>query len=160
MKKITEYKDLNPADFNTSKFPLKNCRVYDGSLWFNACIIGICYDIGSCTKFVFEAEAVGTDQIYFQSAKEPIERYPTDVPEGVAPLPLPYLAYLGIKETIPVSFEGEYWQFNKLYDCDKGTWSPGYTARELHFLQNEHVAIDVSSKFAARNFPDFVEAMG
>ena len=90
MKKLIEHKELIADEVKHSMLPIKNCLFWlvDKNEPTKGTLTDIC-----AGEFPFKRKEVG---VYKHCAK-PVERYPTDVPEEVQPLPedKPFLAYVG-----------------------------------------------------------------
>ena len=155
MKEITEYKELTPEEAKELKWPVKNCvftDVYEVGWfkhWFEKhfarSLFGLVFTADNLYDFI---DDFGTR---WKHCAHVIHRLPIAVPEGVDPLPKPFLAYLGIGLRLPRDgMNGHYWITGK-----SGTWSRGAIGK----YSDRHYAIDVSTEWAMEKFPKFVEAM-
>lgn len=155
MKKITEKKPLDAATFDNSRLPLDNCEFWNqpdktnftGTL--NAIQAGVYSFVRKC----------GGD---FAHCAEVSARFPRDVPEGVTPLPedKPFLAYVGTGGPALAKMVGGDRREPSLWALEDARVWRNYEGKgkrgEEEFV---HYALDVSTAWAAENFPDIVEAM-
>jgi hypothetical protein len=79
------------------------------------------------------------------------ERYPNEVPEGVTPLPEPWLAYIGVG---PLPEEKR--AFSRLWRLSQSSfeWIPNNYGDSY-----SHYAVDVRSDYAKKHWPELVAAM-
>lgn len=152
MKKYKQYKELDAATFDNSMLPLKNCAFKDkvDDYWgeYSFSLIGI---------HAGNRPFIRNGGSSFEQCAEIIEHYPRDVPEGVTELPpeMPQLAYVPLKKYIP----GEFYDISEDLNCyaynfKDSVWKP-FHGKAIDIL----LAIDVSKRWAAENFPEIVEAM-
>ena len=153
MKKL-EYKiPLKAEEIDLRELPAEGCIFAEGEGDFiqEGVLAGVILDRG---RLVF---LDGNSKPWLRCAK--IEsRYPRDVPEGLPPLPKPFLAYVGLEKDFPGVFrdqdsnikESSIYEFH----ADKNSWVNDNTTR-----LNSDKAVDVSTKWASKNFPEIVEAM-
>lgn len=93
-----------------------------------------------------------TDDNWWPYAALIIERMPNEVPDGLPPLPEPWLAYVGkgplhnadsAAKTVIWAYDGN----SKWFPCGYGR------------VESVHYAIDVRSAYARLHYPELVEAM-
>ena len=159
MKTYRYYKELNAATFDHSRLPFSpvvflNLKAeplgWTNSL-SNSNLHGIRFVDG---EFYFEDDFCSL----WRHCAEVIERYPRDVPQGVTPLPedKPFLAYVDLQnhQTAETFYDvAEEWNCYA-YNHKDEIWEP-FHGKVIGVL----LAIDVSTEWAAENFPEIVEAM-
>ena len=157
MKKLIEHKELDAATFDNSRLPLRNCLFSDDEKpnWPNNggsfSLLGVCH---SSDKLKFK----DSNYLYWNKCAEVIERYPRDVPEGVTELPTdkPQLAYTGRLKAYEIDEDAD---FIYLEDPHHHQGWVKISERFVSAYFFYHIAIDVSTAWADKNFPKIVEAM-
>lgn len=154
MKKLTEYKELDAATFDNSRFFKEDIvcvfKNHINEEWSKPRDLhGVIFDPKFPQRFI---DDTGMHQNY---ATEVITRYPRDVPEGVAELPedKPFLAY--VLEKDHKILKEYYFDEKELYFWDRSKW----IITDRYNPYYDHYAINVSTPWAAEKFPEIVEAM-
>lgn len=152
MKKLTEYKELEPKDFLAINED-ERYLVWEGEDKEDGELHYITYLAKRDGEFFFGAK----NGFSWPQCAEIITRYPRDVPEGVAELPedKPFFAYVGEK----FIESPNYCKFLVTTNFIKKWHYPDLG--EFKLLKNSKidVAIDISTEWAADKFPEIVEAM-
>jgi len=162
MKKIIKTKKLDPKTIDNSKFPFRakvSCR--DG---YNDItnVKGVHWVDGKLMWYAVPDRSEMDCCEYWDIAEEISERYPREVPGGVTVLPAnkPFLAYLEkggewLSEKTKGKREPSLWAYLNNNCTWRNNGNDGYSG----YAQTLHYALDVSTKWARKHFPEIVEAM-
>lgn len=147
---MKNYKEINAETFDNSRLPLK-CIFKDeeDDEWYPTLrdLVGIIKNLRGGFEFQ------DSNGHHWDCCAEPAEYHPRKVPKGVLPLPCdkPFLAYVPW-EMLP---EGRKCVYTIVGDLG---WVPA--RNKVADSGNRHGAIDVSTEWASKIFPDIVKSMG